>query len=140
LPCGRAGGHPDVRRGPAVGTFQVDRPVAALEGLLHGQLEFGFLAGARDRAKAPAGPASEDPTEEVLDIDAAQVAAKACAEPATAGAPRGSRAGPAAPERLGIHVLGHLPEIRAEGILTPPRLRTRHPVLRLHDLLHPRPA
>src|SRR5262249_60735599 len=100
----------------AAGPFRAGGRGAALETLLHGQPEFASLVGAGDRAKAPACPASEDPTEEVLDIDAAQVAAKACADPATAGAPRGSRAGPAAPERLGIHVLGHLPEIRAEGI------------------------
>src|SRR5271166_3599509 len=143
LPIGHAGRDPDVKCAPAVGTFQGDRPAAALESLLHGQLEFGFLVGARDRAPAPAGPASEDPAEEVLYIDAAQVAAQACAEPAGAprasglAGPRGSRAGAAALERLRIHVLGHLPEVRAEGVVTAPGLRIGQHVVRLGDFLEP---
>src|SRR5262249_7632526 len=48
-----------------------------------------------------------------------------------------SRAGPPAPERLGIHVLGHLPEIRAEGVVTAPGLRIGQHVVRLGDLLEP---
>src|SRR6202035_71335 len=83
-----------------------------------------------------------DPAEEVLYIDAAQVAAQACAEPAGTGAPRasglaGPRAGAAALECLGIHVLGHLPEVRAEGVVTTPGLRIGQHVVRLGDFLEP---
>ena len=50
---------------------------------------------------------------------------------------RGSRAGAAALERLGIHVLGHLPEVRAEGVVTAPGLRIGQHVVRLGDFLEP---
>src|SRR6202007_912503 len=98
------------------------------------QLEFGFLVGTRDRAEAPA---AEDPAEEVLDIDPAQIV-RAGAEPAAAE----TSAAPACPslaalERLGIHVLGHLPEARAEGIVTAPGLRIGQHVVGLGDLLEP---
>src|SRR5262249_42737526 len=79
---------------------------------------------------------------EIFYIDAAQVVSQV-AEPAGASRspaparPRGSRAGAAAPERLGIHVLGYLPEVRAEGVVPAPGLRIGQHVVRLGDLLEP---
>ena len=50
---------------------------------------------------------------------------------------RGSGAGAAAPERLRVHVLGHLPEVRAEGVVAAPGLRIGQHVVGLGDVLEP---
>src|SRR6202020_1696265 len=97
--------------------------------------------------------AAEDPAQQVLEVQVSRAevlgAEVAAAEPEPArsaaalgstrsspgASPAGSGAGP--PPGLRIHVLGHLAEIRPEGVVAAPGLRIREDVVGLGNVLEP---
>ena len=136
----------------AVAAGQRDGPAAAVVGLLDGELDLGFLVGARDRPKAPPGPepaatAAEDTAQKIVNVDVAAAAEAAAVEvePAGPGAATGpaasasgaSSAPPGCAATSPGLVLGNLAEVAPEGVVTAPRLRIGEDVVGLRDFLEP---
>src|SRR6185369_5118959 len=118
LPADHSGRDGHIERARAVDPLDGDRAADSVVGLLHRQRDLCLLVGTGDWPPTP--PASpEQPAQQIVEVDAevAGVAGGVHGPPAAGPAPRarpGPGPGPCAAPGIRVHVLGHLPEVRAE--------------------------
>src|SRR5262245_45627401 len=140
----------DLQRVCAVRPGQGDRAAAAAMDVLDRELDLGLLIRTRDRTPATPGPATEEPAEQVFEVEVLDTAGAEpdlwtrSAMPSGPGTGSGTlppataaRSGAAPGARPGFRVdtLGHLAEVRAERVVPAAQLRIGEHVVCLGDLL-----